>query len=206
MFRRVLFGLLPALLAGCTAVTTVVEATPTSTPAPTPATPAAETTLNAACLEAARTALRQEIRLYEGWAKQADDQAKKQHYQQVLEALQQKLQAYEQMAPQDYRPSDTWDLPALAGEHPPLPPQQPIVLPDAWLAAPSNASDGALLTYKGMSRSGPFYIVVGFAPGVRPLRLGRHYHLKVLPLMPQSYPFSAFYVCVLEASPLPTMK
>ncbi len=188
--RAYLFLALFALLSGCAAPTPQ----PTPSPSPTPTASPRQT----ACLQAAQTALQMEINQYQKWLSTTTDAAKKQTYAQALHDLQTRLTTYEHMAPADFHPDALWQYPAgFSG--PPLPKQAPISLPNAWLGGPLPA----MVHYLGQTRSGPFYIVVGAVKGLR-LHPGVHYRLTLLPIMPQSYPFPSFYVCVLAATPLPT--
>ncbi len=172
---------------------------PTSTPTPPPAEASATANPQAPCLEAAKTALQMEISTYQKWLANTTDEAKKATYTQALNYLQDRLHAYEAMSPQDYRPDGLWQtIPGADNGHP-LPPQKPIVLGNAWL----DSGDPPQVHFPKQTRSGPFYIVVGAAEGIR-LHPGVHYHLTLLPIMPQTYPFPSYYVCVLKAVPLPT--
>ncbi len=195
--RTLLLATALLILSGCAAPAT--PAPPTPTPPPTEASATANP--QASCLEAAKTALQMEISTYQKWLADTTDETKKAAYTQALNYLQDRLHAYEAMSPQDYRPDGLWQtIPGADNGHP-LPPQKPVVLDNAWLGGPLPA----VLHFNGLTRSGPFYIVVGAAEGIR-LHPGVHYHLTVLPIMPQTYPFPSYYVCVLKAVPLPTPK
>ncbi len=195
--RTLLLATALLILSGCAAPAT--PAPPTPTPPPTEASATANP--QASCLEAAKTALQMEISTYQKWLADTTDETKKAAYTQALNYLQDRLHAYEAMSPQDYRPDGLWQtIPGADNGHP-LPPQKPVVLDNAWLGGPLPA----VLHFNGLTRSGPFYIVVGAAEGIR-LHPGVHYHLTVLPIMPQTYPFPSVYVCVLKAVPLPTPK
>jgi len=195
--RTLLLATALLILSGCAAPAT--PAPPTPTPPPTEASATANP--QASCLEAAKIALQMEISTYQKWLADTTDETKKAAYTQALNYLQDRLHAYQAMSPQDYRPDGLWQtIPGADNGHP-LPPQKPVVLDNAWLGGPLPA----VLHFNGLTRSGPFYIVVGAAEGIR-LHPGVHYHLTVLPIMPQTYPFPSYYVCVLKAVPLPTPK
>ncbi len=190
--RAFLFLALLVVLSGCAAPTPQ----PTPSPSPTPTASPRQT----ACLQAAQTALQMEIDRYQKWLSNTTDPAKKQTYEQALHDLQTRLATYQHMAPADFHPEALWRYPTgFSGL--PLPKQAPILLPNAWLGGPLPA----MLHFPDQTRSGPFYIVVGVVEGLH-LHPGVHYRLTLLPIMPQSYPFPSFYVCVLEATPLPALQ
>ncbi len=176
------------LLAACAAAT------------PPTATPASATETQALCLDATRRAIDLEIAKYRNWLQNATDDAQRAMYQQALDYLQAQQTRYREMRPTDYHVADAWRyIPnVVMGTYgnAPLPPSpEPVTLDEAWV----EGDLPGLLSYAGQTRSGPFYFVTGVKGGFGQLQRGEHYRLVLQPVMPQSYPFPSFYVCVLSA-------
>ncbi len=149
------------------------------------------------CLEGTIQAVQMEITRYTGWLAEADEEQSV-TYRQALDYLQTALQTYKSMPPEKFDPQTVWRyIPGVTmgtyGRESLPPTPESIVLEDAWLE-----TDG-LLHYEGMSRSGPFYTLVAPPPM---LQLGVHYRMEIRLLMPVSYPFPSFYVCLRSFEPL----
>lgn len=166
---------------------------PTSTSAPRPE---ATASWQATCLQATVRALEMERDQYEGWLK-GDAGDKAEVYRRALASLDAELAKYRSLPPAQFRIASVYRfLPGVVmgwyGHGDPGQPQ-PVTLEDAWLEQPAPA----LLSYAGMSRSGPFYTVVGVRGGdLSALKPKVHYRMVLQPLMPATYPFPSFYVCV----------
>lgn len=151
------------------------------------------------CLRGTIEAFNMEIDRYTGWLQTADGEQAAM-YQQALDYLQKELQAYENLSPAEYTVGSAWRyIPGVVmGTYgrdtlPPVP--ERIKLEDAWL------EEDGLLHYEGMSRSGPFYTLVptNSQPGIQ---TGVHYRMEIQPIMPVSYPFPSYYVCLYTADVL----
>ena len=152
-----------------------------------------ETHWQETCLQGTIQALNMEIGQYTTWL-QNGDEGQAAIYQQALDYLQAELQTYENLSPAEYRVGSAWRyIPGVTiGAYgrsalPPAP--ERITLDDAWLDG-----DG-LLYYDGMSRSGPFYTLVP-TDSRSSLQLNIHYRVEIQPIMPASYPFPSYYVCL----------
>ena len=151
---------------------------------------------NEVCLNATIKALEMETEKYNSWLKTANG-GNKEMYQKALNYLQDELQKYKSMKPDEYKVGSAYRyIPGVTigvygrGN---LPPLKPIELDEAWI----RGGLPGIIDYKGMSRSGPFYIVVGVKGGdLKALKPGPHYKMKLQPIMPESYPFPSFYVCI----------
>jgi len=163
---------------------------------PMQAAPTATEAWQSECLHATVRALEMERKTYSGWLAQASgDQAET--YRRALAYLDAALGEYRSLNPRQFRIANVYRyIPGVVtgwygtGE---LGQPKPFVLNDAWV----EHSPPALLFYAGMSRSGPFYTVVGVPrDDFSALKPGVHYRMVLQPLMPATYPFPAFYVCV----------
>jgi len=183
------WAMLLVVLVGCQAPTepTPQQATPTSTPDPRAA----------VCREGLLRALEREMTRYETWLDQASA-ADAARYQAALERLRTLYDQVRATPPAAFRDDIAYQyLPGMeAGVYgqAALPQERTIVLEDAWVTEPLPA----MVEFSGQTRSGPFYIAVASVPNLEP---GRHYRLTLRLLMPGTYPFPEFYVCVLEAEP-----
>ncbi len=194
MLRSILWRSLPPLVLlslalGCSA--------PTPAPSPTPQASAAQ----APCLQAALRAVDAEIQRYQGWLDQTTDPQQREAYQQALaylKDLRQRLQAL----PAETPPWQIAWAPVPGGaqnwfhQTTPLPAPTPIVLDEAWLEGPLPAQ----IHFPTQTRSGPFYTATGVS-GDLALQPEKRYRLTLQPLMPATYPFPSFYVCILQAEP-----
>ncbi len=187
MRRRTLWpwAVLLTLLAGCQAAA-AAPATPTPDPRA------------AVCRAGLLRALEREMARYETWLAQADadDAARYRHARAYLRGLYERVQATPDAAFRDdlaygYIPGmeDAYGLAAL-------PAARTVVLEDAWVTEPLPAA----VFFTGQTRSGPFYIATASVPRLEPQQ---HYRLTLRLLMPGTYPFPEFYVCVWAAEPLP---
>ncbi len=182
MRRLVLWLLVAGALAACSA--------PRATATPTPSDATAQCRL-----EAARRAVQLELARYRGWLDNETDPARRQAFTAAIRHLE-KLQANLAAAtPATFDVAQTWQavpgdmFPFDAGATRP----EPITLDEAWL----DAGDPPQVHFPQQSRSGPFYLVT--ATAVTPVPPAGEHHTMVLhPVMPQSYPFPAFYVCLAE--------
>ncbi len=154
------------------------------------------------CLQAALRAVDAETQRYQGWFDQTTDPQQREAYQQALaylKDLRQRLQAL----PAETPPWQIAWAPVPGGAqswfHPstPLPPPTPITLDDAWLEGPLPSQ----IHFPTQTRSGPFYLATGTL-GRLTLQAGKHYRLTLQPLLPETYPFPSFYVCITAAEPL----
>ena len=185
------------MLAGAAVVLAACAAGEPSTPASAAApTPDATAAWQSECLQATIRALEMERERYAGWLQQASgDQAAA--YRRVLADIDAALAKYRHLAPEGFRIADAYRRIAdiLEGRYAQGIPEQPqpVVLDDAWV---EDDLPGQIF-YAGMSRSGPFYTVVGVRGGdLAALKPGVHYRVVLHPLMPATYPFPSFYVCV----------
>ncbi len=181
-----------ASIAGSNAAT----ATATVVPRSTPASASGNMDWHQVCLEATIRAIDMEMAKYNMWLKNANG-SNKEMYQKALKYLKDEKQKYEQMKPEDYKIGSAFRrIPGvtIGSYRGPLPPEpKPVVLEEAWV----RGTLPGIIDYKGMSRSGPFYIVVGVKGGnLGAIKPGIHYRMKLQPIMPESYPFPSFYVCV----------
>ena len=178
-----------------TTPSSVQPATPTAQPA-SAGKPGGRMDWNQVCLNATIRAIQMEISKYNTWLQTANG-SNKQMYQKALEYLQDELKKYQSMKPEDYKVGSAFHyIPGVTigsygrGD---LSKPNPIELKEAW----SRGSLPGIIDYKGMSRSGPFYIVVGVKGGdFSAIKPGVHYRMKLVPIMPESYPFTSYYVCV----------
>lgn len=166
-------------------------------PTPTPTTEG-----QAPCWSAAVRAVEEEIHRYQTWLSQTTDPNQQALYRKALtylKDLHQRLQAPSLATP----PWEmTWRfIPEVEqgsyGRHP-LPPPDPILLMHAWLERPLPA----WVHFAGQTRSGPFYLATG-TQGTLSVQPGISYRLLLQPLIPRTYPFPSYYVCILQAEPLP---
>jgi len=183
------WAVLVLVVAGCRAP--AEPATPRATLSSTPDPQAA------VCREGLLRALEREMARYETWLDQAgeDDAAQYQAAYAYLRDLYDRVQATPPTAFQDdmaYRPIPGMEVGSYGRDA--LPDERTVVLEDAWITEPLPA----MVSFSGQTRSGPFYIAVASVPSLEP---GRHYRLTLRLLMPGTYPFPEFYVCVLEAEP-----
>ena len=169
--------------------------TPTAQPA-SAGNPGGSMDWNQICLNATIKAIKMEISKYNTWLQTAND-SNKESYQNAIEYLQEELKKYESMKPEDYKVGSAFHyIPGITigsygRRH--LPKPDPVELKEAW----SRGNLPGIIDYKGMSRSGPFYIVVGVKGGdFSAIKPGIHYRMKLVPIMPESYPFPSNYVCV----------
>ncbi len=171
--------------------------TPQSTPTPQ------ASAMQRLCLEGVRRAIDLEIARYREWLQESHDPEQQAAYRRALDYLEKARQRYQSLAPAAFRLNAAWHyIPGVttgAYGRAALPAPSPITLDDAWVEGPLPG----LLYYAGQSRSGPFYTVVAVQGGLEQMRPGVHYRVTLQPIMPVSYPFSSFYVCVtgLEEKP-----
>ncbi len=185
------------------AFATLLSACGPSASSPTPSPTASESdSIHRLCLQGVQRAIDLEIARYEGWLKHAD-KTQRAMYRQALDYLQRERKRYQAMPPNAFRLDEAWRyIPGVEmGTYglAPLPPPEPLVLDEAWIREPLPA----MLYVPDQSRSGPFYLVVAVPEGMD-LTPGTHYRLKIQPVMPVSYTFPSYYVCVLEAEPIPS--
>ena len=155
------------------------------------------------CLEGVRRAIDLEIARYQEWLQGSHDEAERAAYQQALDYLEKARQRYQSLEPAAFRLDETWRyIPGIttgAYGRATLPAPSPITLDDAWVEEPLPGP----LYFQGQSRSGPFYTVVAVEGGLEQMKPGVHYRVTLQPVMPQSYPFPSFYVCVVALEALP---
>ncbi|HFC09248.1 MAG TPA: hypothetical protein ENJ54_05275 [Chloroflexi bacterium] len=170
---------------------------PGASPATTP-TPDATAMWQSECLQATVRALEMERQRYADWLQQASgDQAAS--YRHTLAYIDAALAKDRGLTPDEFRIAEVYRemVPVLGNQQgqDDIGEPQPIVLEDAWV----EQTPPGLLFYAGMSRSGPFYTVVGVPGGdFGALKPGVHYRVVLQPLMPATYPFPSFYVCIKE--------
>jgi len=157
------------------------------------------------CLKGVQRAIDLEIAKYKGWLENGDP-AQRDMYSQALNFLQEERERYRDMQPNAFRLDDAWRfIPGVkvgVYGHAPSSPPEPLVLDDASIEEPLPAP--ALIFTPDMTRSGPFYRIVAIPEGVE-LTPGKHYRLKIQPVMPATYPFYSAYVCVLEAEEISSL-
>ena len=181
-------GMFALLAAGCGAA---ARSTPTQPAAEAPTAPG-----EAECHQGLLRAIEREIARYEGWLAEAQGE-EAERYRAALAYLRD-LQRQEASASaaeaQDlaYRPIPVEGVSWQTS----LPSERTVVLDDAWLEGPLPAQ----VLFAGQTRSGPFYIATAAVPEVVP---GQHYRLTLRLLMPGSYPFPEYYVCIVAAEPRP---
>ncbi|HEY57664.1 MAG TPA: hypothetical protein G4O04_03865 [Anaerolineae bacterium] len=172
-----------------------------SSPGPSP-TASESDPIQRLCLQGVQRALDLEIARYEGWLKNAD-KTQRAMYWRALDYLQRERKRYWGMPPNAFHLDEAWHyIPGVEigiYGRAPLPPPKPLTLDDAWIRDPLPA----MLYMPDQSRSGPFYLVVAVPEGMD-LTPGTRYRLKIQPVMPRSYPFPSYYVCVLEAKAKPS--
>jgi len=123
--------------------------------------------LKKACLEATLQAVQLEIGRHEGWieARQKQGEAVG-DVQEALQKLQADLKKYQGMKPAEYE----------------LPPPTRSV---AWVNG--TAAANTILYVDDMSRSGPWFHLVGVAGGYAALRPVQRYQVTFYPVYPRSY-------------------
>jgi len=168
---------------------------PTS-PSPTATTPDPQT---AACREGLTRALELEMARYQTWLAQAnaEDAARYRAALAYLRDLQQHVQAA--ASPAEAEALAYRYIPHIeegAYGRAPLPATRTLVLARAWVDEPLPAA----VHYAGQTRSGPFYIATA---ATVPLRAQQPYRMTVRLLMPGTYPFPEFYVCIVGAEAVP---
>ena len=149
---------------------------------------------NRVCMDATTKALEMEISRYNSWLGNASASQKK-VYRNALDYLQRELKEYQQMDPADYKPGDAChSIPGVEiGTYGRTEcPSEPITV-EAW----ARERLPGMLDYKGESRSGPFYIATGIKGGdFSAIKPGVHYNMTLYPVLPESYPFPSYYVCI----------
>ncbi len=191
-----------------TALLACSRASEEKTTAPTPTAPA----WKARCLEATIRALEMERGRFEQWLASETAEASRAVYQRALKRLDACLADYRGLSPADYDDSAEGfrclrdvmkDLYPWAASSPP---RKFVDLQDAWVATTSEVSEPPwMLEYAGMSRSGPFYLVMAVEQGtLTDLEPGKHYRMRLRLLLPAVYPFPEYYVCIVRWAPLPT--
>ncbi len=167
-------------------------------PAPQPT--SAPTT--APCWQAALRAVDEEMQRYQTWLAQASDTNQRAAYRQALDYLADLRQRLQSLPPDTPPWEVTWaPIPGVEqGTYgrTPLPSAEPITLAQAWIEGPLPSQ----VRFPEQTRSGPFYIATG-TQGEITLQPNQPYRLTLQPLMPETYPFPSYYVCILRAETLP---
>ena len=164
-------------------------------PAPTPTpSPAAE-----AVRQALLRALDLEMARYRRWLQAEADPDRQAAYRAALDALQAEYQRVQALPAAQITPDLLYHAIPGVEATASLPPDPRREVDDAWVETATLPTD---LFYAGQSRSGPFYTVVGLAPGVT-LEPERHYRVRLRLLMRATYPFPHYYVLVEAATPRP---
>ena len=159
----------------------------------------------AECLKATLRALSMERSRYVMWLKGAAPNSKEQaDYLRAIHYIDELTAKFRKMSPSEFTVEQAYRYVPVTGIPPSHSPSadspKPIVLEDAWVSEPLP---GGLLNFSGMTRSGPFYRVVG-APddNFKAIKPKVHYRMVIQPLMRESYPFPSYYVCIKSFEPL----
>ena len=159
----------------------------------------------AECLKATLRALSMERSRYAMWLKGAAPNSKEQaDYLRAIHYIDELTAKFRKMSPSEFTVEQAYRYVPVTGIPPSHSPSadspKPIVLEDAWVSEPLP---GGLLNFSGMTRSGPFYRVVG-APddNFKAIKPKVHYRMVIQPLMRESYPFPSYYVCIKSFEPL----
>ncbi len=202
--RVVLALLLGAMVLAACAARLPAGASSSSTAKAVDATPSASG-WKAECLKATLRALSMERSHYAGWLKGAAPNSKEQaDYLRAIHYIDELTAKFRKMPPSEFTVEQAYRYVPVTGIPPSHSPSadspKPIVLEDAWVSEPLP---GGLLNFSGMTRSGPFYRVVG-APddNFKAIKPKVHYRMVIQPLMRESYPFPSYYVCIKSFEPL----
>ncbi len=143
------------------------------------------------CLPAARRAVELEIQRYQNWLQNENDPVQSTAYQERLRELNRLQQRLDSISPTDYHPADFFNaIPqAATGASASA---APIVLDEAWL----DNGEPPQVHFPQQTRSGPFYIVTGSIVDPLP-EAEKRVRLTLQPVLPQSYLFPSFYVCII---------
>ncbi len=132
--------------------------------------------LKSACLQATQKAVDLEIQRYQAWLQNSKDPAKVQTYKQRLVALQAEREKYGKMGPADYTLPESITI-------------------EGWFDHPCQT--GSIINFAKLTRSGPFYHVIGIVGGdYSTFKPDVHYQMTLSLVYPRTYPFPSEYVCI----------